>query len=104
MAVVSTKEQVLSLLYEHQQELHLFGVRQCGIFGSLARNQAHGASDIDILVEFKPGHKTFDNFMGLAFFLEELLGRRVDLITTESLSPYIGPHILQEVEYVTFSA
>jgi len=48
---------------------------------------------------FESGKKSFDNFMNLAFFLEDLLERKVDLITTESLSPYIGPKILREVEY-----
>ena len=56
---------------------------------------------IDILVEFHPPQKTFDNFIQLAFYLEDVLGRPVDLITSDSLSPYIGPHILQEVEYVS---
>ena len=58
-------------------------------------------SDVDILVSFTPEKKTFDNFMHLGFFLEDLLGRTVDLVTTESLSPHIGPHILSEVEYVS---
>jgi predicted nucleotidyltransferase len=58
-------------------------------------------SDIDILVAFKPEQKTFENFMNLSFFLEDIFGRSVDLVTVEALSPYIGPHILEEVEYVT---
>jgi hypothetical protein len=57
-----------------------------------------------MLVEFEPGRKTFDAFMQLAFFLEALFGRRVELVTPESLSPYIGPHILREMEYVSFDA
>ena len=68
------------------------------------REQHTSKSDIDILVEFEPGQKTFDNFMRLAFFLEELLGRRVDLVTMESLSPHIGPFILDKVEYAALSA
>jgi hypothetical protein len=51
-------------------------------------------------VEFESGRKTFDNFIQVAWFLEELFGRRVELVTPEALSPYIGPHILREVEYV----
>ncbi len=101
---VQTKEQILSLLQAHQLELRRFGVRRCGLFGSFVRNESHHQSDVDILVEFEPEQKTFDHFMQLAFFLEDLLGRKVDLITTESLSPYIGPHILREVEYAPFSA
>jgi predicted nucleotidyltransferase len=100
---VQTKDQVLTLLQEHQPELQRFGVKRCGVFGSFVRNEPQDQSDVDILVEFEPGQKTFDHFMHLAFFLEDLFGRKVDLITTESLSPYIGPHILREVEYAPVS-
>ena len=102
--VVQTKDQVLTLLREQQPELRRFGVKRCGVFGSFVRNEPRDQSDVDILVEFEPGQKTFDHFMQLAFFLEDLFGRKVDLITTESLSPYIGPHILREVEYASISA
>ena len=61
-------------------------------------------SDVDLLVEFEPNKKTFTNFSNLVFFLEDLLGQRVEIVTVESLSPYIGPYILREVEYVTISA
>ena len=60
-------------------------------------------SDIDILVEFYQGKKTFDNFMQLSFALEEALPYPVELVTKESLSPYIAPKILQEVGYVANS-
>jgi uncharacterized protein len=99
-----TKEQVLAILQDHQSELRQFGVKRCGLFGSFVRDEAQAQSDVDILVEFEPDKKTFDNFMQLAFFLEDLFGRRVDLVTTESLSPYIGPHILREVEYASVGA
>ena len=59
---------------------------------------------MDILVEFKRGHKTFDHFMQLSFFLEDLLGCVVELVTPELLSPYIGPYILKEVEYISFAS
>jgi len=52
-----------------------------------------------ILVEFAPEKHTFDNFMDVAFLLEEILGRKVELITPEALSPHIGPHILKEVAH-----
>jgi predicted nucleotidyltransferase len=100
---VQTKAQVLTLLQQSQQDLHRFGVQQCGLFGSFVRDTASSQSDVDILVTFEPEQKTFDNFMHLAFFLEDLFGRTVDLITPESLSPYIGPRILDEVEYVSLS-
>jgi uncharacterized protein len=98
---VQTKAQVISLLKERQSELNHLGVERCGVFGSFSRETAiRDESDVDILVAFKPEKKTFDNFMSLSFFLEDLFGRSVDLITIESLSPHIGPHILNEVEYV----
>jgi len=101
---VEKKEEVLNIIGNHQKEIRDLGVRRYGLFGSFARGQTTEQSDIDILVEFEPGQKTFDNFMELAFFLEDLLGREVDLVTAESLSPYIGPRILKEVEYASISA
>jgi uncharacterized protein len=97
---VAQKSEILALLSEHHQQLTHLGVRRLGLFGSFVRDQQHTASDIDVLVEFAPGQKTFDNFMQLAFYLEDLLGRKIDLLTPESLSPYVGPRILREVEYV----
>ena len=99
-----TKQKIINILSSHQNDLKKFGVKRCGLFGSHIRDEQRKSSDIDILVEFEPDQKTFDNFMTLAFFLEELLGRKVDLVTAESLSPYIGPHILDEVEYVPIGA
>ena len=81
-----------------------FGVRKIGIFGSFVRDDATLHSDVDVLVEFDPDRKTFDNFMNLSFFLEDILKRRVEVVTTNSLSPHIGPRILASVEYVTDSA
>jgi uncharacterized protein len=101
---VMSKHEIVTLLQAHQARIHHYGVMRYGLFGSFVRNESHPDSDIDILVEFDPTQKTFDNFIQLVFYLEELLGRPVDLITSDSLSPYIGPHILQEVEYVPQSA
>jgi predicted nucleotidyltransferase len=101
---VGKKEEVLNIIQHHQKEIRDLGVKRYGLFGSFVRGQTTEQSDIDILVEFEPGQKTFDNFIKLAFFLEDLLGREVDLVTAESLSPYIGPHILKEVEYASISA
>jgi predicted nucleotidyltransferase len=96
---VQDKKQIFERLHENEPELRRFGVKSFGLFGSFQRGQQSSKSDIDFLVEFERGKKSFDNFMNLAFFLEDLLERRVDLITMESLSPHIGPKILREVEY-----
>nr|QNO50418.1 hypothetical protein CKJHOKLD_00040 [Methanosarcinales archaeon ANME-2c ERB4] len=70
-------------------------MKKIGVFGSYVRGEQTETSDVDLLVEFdKP---TFDNFMDLLFFLEELFGKDVDLITTSGMSPYIRPNIEKEV-------
>ena len=96
---VPTKSDLLHLMAEHRQQLRSLGVKRCGLFGSFVREQHTPQSDVDVLVEFDPEQKTFANFMRLVFLLEDLFGRKVDVMTMESLSPYIGPHILKEVEY-----
>lgn len=76
------------------------GVAKLGVFGSVVRGEAREGSDLDVLVEFSPGRKTFDSFCETAEVLEQAVGRRVDLVTTEALSPHLAKHILREVEYV----
>ena len=83
--------------------LRAHGVKRLALFGSFARNAQHADSDVDFLVEFSPGQKTFDNFFAVGELLEESLGRRVELLTREALSPHIGPHILQEAEDVVIA-
>lgn len=102
--IVETKKGVFSLVQEHQSQIRKLGVSRLGLFGSFVREQQDSDSDVDVLVEFERGRKTYDNFVQVAFLLEELFGRRVELITPEALSPYIGPHILREVENVPLSA
>jgi predicted nucleotidyltransferase len=69
------------------------------LFGSFVRGEQGPQSDIDLLVRFRPQEKTFDNFIGLAFLLEDLLQRRVELVTTEGLSLYLGLEFLMKFEY-----
>src|SRR4030043_942391 len=94
------KQLIFERILDEQKQLAFYGVKNIGLFGSFVRGDQTPLSDIDILVEFMPEKHTFDNFMEVAFLLEELLGRKVELITPEALSPYIGPHILKEVERV----
>jgi predicted nucleotidyltransferase len=91
---------VLSELGRSRAEVsRRFGVERTGIFGSFIRDEARPDSDIDILVTFKEGEKTFDNYMDLKFFLEDLFGRSVDLVTTEAIKPRLRDRILGEVVY-----
>ena len=101
---VRTREDIFKILDENRTQLRALGVKRLGLFGSFVRGRQRAESDVDMLVEFEPGQKTFDHFMGLSFLLEDLLGRSVELVTPEGLSPHIGPYILKEVEYVTVAA
>ncbi|MEW6429322.1 MAG: nucleotidyltransferase family protein [Thermodesulfobacteriota bacterium] len=104
MEMIETKEAALQRILEARERLTQLGVGNIGLFGSFVRGEQTPLSDIDILVEFLPGQHTFDNFMEVAFLLEELLGRKIELVTPEALSPHIGPHILKEVERVPLAA
>ena len=101
---VKTKEEVFALLRQNGEQFRRFGVASLSVFGSFARGEPNDESDVDILVEFEEGRKTFDNFMKLADYLEELFGRKVDLLTPESLNPRFGHYILEEAEHATFNA
>lgn len=75
-----------------------FGVKSLGLFGSIARGEASPNSDVDILVEFNA--PSFDHYMDLKFYLEERLGRPVDLVLKGSLKPALRERILREVRDV----
>jgi len=102
--MIKTKQDFLDAIDQNRSHMRALGVKRIGLFGSFVRGEQRPDSDIDLLVEFDPGQKTFDAFMELAFFLEKLLQHRIELVTLESLSPYIGPHILKEVEYAALAA
>lgn len=102
--MIETKEDILNTLTQNQARLASLGVRRIGLFGSFLRGEQRPDSDIDLLVEFKPGQKTFDAFMELSFLLDDLLQRKIELVTRESLSPYFASYILKEVEYAPLAA
>ncbi len=101
---ILTREQVRDRLRGVQAEVVALGVRRLALFGSVVRNEARPDSDVDFLVEFSPGQKSFDRFLALFDLLEALLGHRVELVTTEALSPFLGPYILAEVADVLRAA
>ena len=91
---------VIEILKNHEELIkHKYGVKRIGIFGSFARGEAKEGSDIDVLVDFNVGAKTFDHFMDLKFFLEDLFGRKIDLVTVTALRPQLKEVILREVTY-----
>jgi len=88
LEVEEIKRKILPVLRRH-------GVRRAGIFGSVVRGEAREDSDIDILVEFE-GEKSLLDLAGLKVELEELLKRRVDVLTYDSLHPLLKDRILGE--------
>lgn len=96
----STRQDILASLKKLKGEVaREYSVKTIGVFGSVARNEQTGKSDIDLLVEFsKP--VGFVTFMRLEHFLSERLGEQVDLVTSDSLKPVIRQDVLAEVIYV----
>ena len=99
-----TRERAVQLLIAAEPEIRALGVERLALFGSVLRGEARPDSDIDLLVQFSPGAKSFDRFLALSELLERLLGRRVELVTAEALSPFIGPRILAEAQDVLRAA
>lgn len=95
-----TVESILGALAEHRERIRSMGIQRIGVFGSFARGEEHEESDIDILIKFKEGGRSFDTYMDLKFFLEDLFGRRVDLVDHDTIKPALAPHILWNVRYV----
>jgi predicted nucleotidyltransferase len=102
--MIQDKQEIFGMLRNQKDKIRSLGVKRLGLFGSFARGEQNQNSDIDVLVEFEKGQKTFDHFIHLAFFLEELFKRRVEVVTPESLSPYLKPRITSGIEYVSFGS
>lgn len=96
-----TKYNIEEQIRRNSKRLTACGINKIGLFGSYVRREQHESSDIDILIDFEDGEETFDNFMAACMLLDTLFkGRHVEVVTAKGLSPYIGPHILNSVEYV----
>lgn len=97
---MGNRQETMQLLQRHFHEMvREFGVHDLALFGSVARDEAGTSSDVDILVSFD-GPATADRYFGLQFFLEDLLGRPVDLVTDKALRPELRPYIEREAMHV----
>lgn len=95
-----TRDQVLSTLHGHLPEIRSrFGVKRLTLFGSAARDEMRSGSDVDVLVQFE-GPPTFDGYMDLKAYLENLLGTSVDLVTEEALKPRMRPIVEKDRVHV----
>ena len=95
---ILTKNETEQRLLKHKDTLKEYSVKWLGIFGSYVKEAAHEDSDIDLLVEFEK--LSFDNYMGLRIFLEDLFEKKIDLVISNSVKPRLKPWIENEVEYV----
>lgn len=92
-----SSETILRRIVRNRARVRRYGVRRLGLFGSAARGQARKSSDLDFLVEFE--QDTFDNYMGLKIYLEDLFRKKVDLVMADAIKERLRPIILREVKY-----
>ena len=100
--MIQTKNELLQLLRLNASTIKSYGVDKLFIFGSFRHDKAQEKSDVDFLVDFMPQQKTYNNLFHLYEFLEKKTGRKVEVLTRAGLSKYIGPHILKDLENVSF--
>ncbi len=97
---MTRKERFYKSINENRAFLKNLGINSIGIFGSVVRNEDKKDSDYDILVKFMKDKKSFKTFTALCDFFERHLGTNYEIVTNESISPYLKPYILKEVENV----
>ncbi len=90
---------ILKVLQEHRQAIRRLGVRNLSLFGSCARGEETADSDLDFVVEFEV--KSFDAYMDLKLFLEELFSRNVDLVLSDAIKPRLRENIMKELIHAT---
>jgi predicted nucleotidyltransferase len=98
--MIQTKQQLIQVLQANADVIRSFGVEKLAVFGSFRHDKATEKSDVDFLVDFLPNKKTYDNLFYLYEFLIQKTGRKVEVLTRQGLSKYIGPHILKDLEDV----
>lgn len=97
---ILTKKAILQKIKKNKEQIKQFGISRVGLFGSFAREEQKKDSDIDLMVEFKTGKKNFQNFIQFSEYAEKIFGKRVEVLTPQSVSPHIAPHLKNEVSYV----
>lgn len=99
--MIAIQKEILGKFEVYKQEIRAFGVKRIGLFGSFVKGSFHPKSDLDVLVEFEQGQKTFDHFMDLKFFLQRRFRKKIDLVIKDSLKPAVRHKVLREVLYAT---
>ena len=92
------REEVIAVLKSNRTTIKRFSVKSLALFGSAARNRLGKKSDVDVLVQFE--QPTWENYIGLKFYLQDLLGRDVDLVTPKGLKPAVRSSVEKDLLYV----
>lgn len=101
--MVQDKNQILHIIQSRKSTIQKLGAERLGLFGSFARGEQTETSDIDIVVEFQSGMKTYKNLLDLADLLQETLQRKVDLLTWEGMASFVQSEVKKDIEYVSFN-
>lgn len=103
IAAVQNKQQAFKCIQSHQSALKLFSAARLGLFGSFVRRKQTEKSDVDFVVEFQEGKKTFRNFINMVYYLEKVMGREVELLTWEGMASFVKREAKKEIDYAPFT-
>jgi uncharacterized protein len=95
-----TKKEIFQKILDNKDEIKRFGVTEIGLFGSYLRNEQTDESDVDVLINYSGKFSYFDLIRFEEYLQFVLSIEKIDVVTKNGLSKYIGPYILKEVEYV----
>lgn len=96
-----TKNDIFQTIIDNKETIKSFGVTEIGLFGSYVRDEQTENSDIDILVDYDIDKISYSKYFNFCEFIETIFNEnKIDIVTKNGLSQYIGPHILREVNYV----
>ena len=96
-----TKQEIFKTILDNKEAIKKFGVTKIGLFGSYVRNEQTDESDIDILIDYNLEEISFKKYFLFCEYMESLFhDHKVDIVTENGLSQYIGPHILKSADYV----
>lgn len=96
--MIKTRDYIFETIERNIEAIRNLGVKRLGLFGSVARGDQGETSDLDFLVEFE--RTSFDAYMDLKFFLEDLFNCQIDLVTTSAIRLELREGILKEAVYV----
>jgi uncharacterized protein len=98
--MLNNHKQIIEMIRTNRETIKSYAIESIGLFGSFSRNEAKNHSDVDIIVTFHEGSKTFRNFMGLKVFLQDLFRREVDMVSSDNIRDELKPYIMEEIMYV----